>query len=348
MCPDLHGHGSWSGKDIKELSNSGTMHRGVGTLAATVEEDDKDILAYDSWCLEEFIDEHASFSTDVYNFVRFLKRRRGYERVGVVGCGWGGRQALLASYIEGPVPPRYKKFLQFNYYATAASDVIDGAMWTPPLVDTAVALSPYTVNKVDVILGRVPTLVCYGDRDRVWLRENRNAVRDWCAEKPFLEYEPQFESARFEGVDGAGYGFMWRPGAKGGVGKVSFRRSKCDAGGAGGAGRSAYGSSDALAKASTLSSIREWLDTYLDRNESVYRPPWMCAVQGNWLGKGNSKSYDYNAKHPTQKLKGAGFLRKEIAFSGVDRDEEIDWDYGWEDVEHRNEFEPDSKWDKIR
>ena len=326
----------------------GTMHRAATEPRSTADRDDEDILAYDSWCLEEFIDEHASFSTDVYNCVRFLKRRRGYERVGVVGCGWGGRQALLASYIEGPVPPRYKKFLQLNYYATAASDVIDGAMWTPPLVDAAVALSPYTVNKVDVVLGRVPTLVCYGDRDRVWLRDNRNAVRDWCAEKPFLEYAPEFESARYEGVDGAGYGFVWRPAARGGVGKASFRGSRGVVGGAAGGGRTAFGSSDARAKAAALASVRGWLDTYLDRNESVYRPPWMCAIEGNWLGRGNSKSFRYNARHPTQKLSGSGYQRKEIAFSGIDRDEEIDWDYGWEDVEHRNEFQKEGKWDAIR
>ena len=79
----------------------------VAARNAEIARDDKLILSYDSWCLEEFIDEHSSFTQDCYNLIRFLKRRQGYERVGVVGCGWGGRQALLTGYMEGPVPPRY-------------------------------------------------------------------------------------------------------------------------------------------------------------------------------------------------------------------------------------------------
>lgn len=343
VCPDLHRHGSWKGNDIKELSRRGTLHRAQSSgpdAEATTKEDDAVLLSYDAWCLEEWIDEHADFSKDFYNLVRFMKRYMGFDRVAAVGCGWGGRQALLAAYIEGPVPPRYKKFLQLSYYATAASDVVDGAMWTPPLVDACVALSPYVVNKVDVILGRIPALVCYGQTDEVWTRTNRNAVRDWCAEKPFLEYERNFESARFESAPGVGFGYMWRPAARGASGSVSF--------GGGGSGICGFGGTDATAKRNTFETISAWLRTYLDENEAEYRPPWMCALDGNWLGVGESKSYSYHAQHPKELIRASLLRRKRIAFSGIDREADVDWDYGWEDVESRNEFEDSTSWEKMR
>ena len=344
VCPDLHRHGSWQGDDIKELSRRGTLHRTAETTnssetMAITKEDDALLLSYDAWCLEEWIDEHADFSKDFYNLVRFMKRYMGFDRVAAVGCGWGGRQALLAAYIEGPVPPRYKKFLQLSYYATAASDVVDGAMWTPPLVDACVALSPYVVNKVDVILGRVPALVCYGEIDGVWTRTNRNAVRDWCAEKPFLEYERNFESARFESAPGVGFGYMWRPAARGASGNVSF---------SGGSGTCSFGAADATAKRSTFETISAWLRTYLDENEATYRPPWMCALDGNWLGVGESKSYSYHAQHPEELIRATLLKRKDIAFSGIDREADVDWDHGWEDVESRNEFEDSTSWEKMK
>lgn len=175
---------------------------------------------------------------------------------------------------------------------------------------------------------------------------NRNAVRDWCSDKPFLEHSPSAEQARYERAIGVGFGYMWREAVKGGVGKVSFRRSgPCSIGVT--TGRSTFGISGPIAQRSTHMTIANWLNKYLDENDIEYRPPWMCALDGNWLGVGASKTYSYHAQHPRQKVRGSLYRRKEIAFSGIDQDEDIDWDYGWEDVEHRNEFDEQSKWDKI-
>ena len=91
-----------------------------------------------------------------------------------------------------------------------------------------------------------------------------------------------------------------------------------------------------------------WLQKYLDNNDVKYLPPWMCALQRDCLGEGESKIVTYHAKSPREKPRGLGFKRKNIAFLGVDREEDMDWDHEWEDVEHVNDLEEKLKWDKIQ